>query len=71
MKVRLTGQFLENGNFKRKDGTIRNFCRLLIGNDVHQVLDFVADDDVQKLDVIEIDADVRAYDSRLVIRAID
>lgn len=66
MKVKIEGQFLENGSFKRKDGTECYYSTVLVGANAQQVNGVQMPPTVKYLDKVNMTVDIRAYNGMLI-----
>lgn len=70
MKVKIEGQFLENGSFTRKNGDVCDYAVILVGATAQQVSGIKMPPDTKYLQKVTLDCDIRAYQGQLICNAL-
>lgn len=71
MKCKVIGEFLEKGQYQKKDGTMLNYIKILSGSDSIQINNCLVEQDIKRLQQIEVDCEVKSSQYGLMISAIN
>lgn len=71
MKCKVVGEFLEKGEYQKKDGTMLHYIKVLSGSDSIQINNCIVERDIKRLDQIVVDCEVKNSQYGLMISAIN